>query len=146
MNESSFEYKEAVPEIPTKVLSEIKQEVLNNPLDWNDIEVDNIVYALRTCESINSRGETNGQPVEYHEQSGEWAIYIWDDLLEKVQRVLLFHEMVEIYFREKFGLEKTPAHNATLGYEEWFKKEISLTPQEESSLRDLREKYRNGTI
>ena len=138
--EHKFEEREKIPEISKEVLENIKSEVTNQPLEYRDFSIEDISYTFIPCPSKNDEGETNGQPAEYNAQLNEWAIYIWEDLLEKIQKVLLFHEIIEIYFRAKYGMEKTPAHNATLLYEEQFRKEL-LSEDEERAIQELRSKY-----
>ena len=137
---NNFETHERSPEIPLDILENIKVEAINGHLEWRRFSIKDINYALRTCPSKTKSGEINGQPGEYHAQAQEFAIYIWEDLMEKIQRVLLFHEITEVYFRKKHGMEKTPAHNATLPYEEQFRKEL-LSEDEEKSYQELRSKY-----
>jgi len=136
-----FEAHEKIPEISSEILENIKSEVMDKPLEWRRFSIADINYALRTSPSKTDSGEVNGQPAEYYGQPDEWAIYIWEDLMEKIQRVLLFHETTEIYFRVKFGMEKTPAHNATLPYEEQFKKDL-ISEEEEKALQELRNRYK----
>jgi len=136
----NFELREKTPEIPQKVLENIKFEALSQPLKDRHFSIENINYALRICRSKNDKDEVNGQPAEYYAQPNEWAIYIWEDLMEKIQRVLLFHEITECYFRKKFGMEKTPAHNASLPYEKQIKKEL-LSEDEERVLKELKNTY-----
>lgn len=140
---NSFEAREKIPEISAEILKNIESEAMNEPLEWRRFSIADINYALRTSSSKTSSGEINGQPAEYHQQHerNEWAIYIWEDLMEKVQRVLLFHEITEVYFRVKFGMEKTHAHKATLPYEEQFKKEL-ISGDEEKVLQELRSQYK----
>ncbi|KKT56120.1 MAG: hypothetical protein UW81_C0040G0006 [Candidatus Giovannonibacteria bacterium GW2011_GWC2_44_9] len=138
--ENKFEAREKIPEISKEALENIKSEVTNQPLEYRDFSIENISYTFIPCPSKNDEGETNGQPAEYNAQLNEWAIYIWEDLLEKIQKVLLFHEIIEIYFKEKYDMETTPAHNATLPYEEQFRKEI-LSEDEERAIQKLRNKY-----
>jgi len=141
----NFELREKTPEIPQKVLENIKFEALSQPLEDRRFSIENTNYALRISRSKNDKGEANGQPAEYYAQPNEWAIYIWEDLMEKIQRVLLFHEITEIYLRKKFDMEKTPAHNASLPYDEQIKKEL-LSEDEEKVLKELKEKYSKKTL
>ena len=131
-------FNEKSPEIPKEVLQIITLEVVNNAIEDRDFSINEIHYALRLCPSKNTQnGEVNGKPAEYVLQPDENAIYIWDDLPEKIQQILLFHEVVEIYLRKSFELEETPAHNATLSYEKQFKKNF-VSKDEENILKQLR--------
>lgn len=131
---------ERIPEIPLHILEDIKCEAVEGLLDWRDFVINGIEFALRTCESKKDDGTPNGQPAEYFFPEGKFAIYIWEDLLENIQRVLLFHEMVEIYLRTEYALEKSSAHNVTLVYEEQFRKQL-LSEEEEALYQKLRREY-----
>lgn len=92
-------------------------------LDWTEFNLFNINYALRICPSVNPDGSKNGEAAEYTYQKGEeWAVYLWEDIPEHIQRPLLLHEIVEVYNRN-LGMDKTPAHNATMPREERFCRE-----------------------
>ncbi len=131
---------ENTPEIPRDILEDIKSEAFEGLLDWRNFVIRDIEFALRTCESKREDGGPNGQPAEYFFPEGKFAIYIWEDLLENIQRVLLFHEIVEIYLRVEHALPKNSAHNATLIYEEQFRKEL-LSEEEEALYQKLRSDY-----
>jgi len=78
-----FEISEKSPEISSEALESIKSEVLSQPLECRRFSIEDINYALRICKSKVENGEDNGQPAEYSAQEGEYAIYIWEDLVEK---------------------------------------------------------------
>ena len=138
--EKRSENREDKFEIPSKTLQDIKTQTKNHPLKWRRFSIEQINFALRTSPSRDDSGDQNGQPAEYIHQPNEVAIYIWEDLPEKIQRVLLFHEIIEVYLRQTYGLDKTPAHTITLTYEDQFRKEI-LSDKEEKALKELRDRY-----
>lgn len=138
--EYKFEHKEEIPKIPNEILESFKSISTNQLIEDCNFDVDNINYALRICPSKNVYGNANGEPGEYVLQPNEWAVYIWEDLPENIQRVILFHEIIEIYFRDKHGLDQTPAHNATLPYEEEFKNKF-LSDEEKKQIQELRKNY-----
>ena len=129
------------PEIHPKIFGDINLFCKNQPIERSSFVIGDINYILIPSPSKTDQGEINGQPAEYHQSQNEWAIYIWEDLPENIQRVLLFHEIIEIYLRNKFGMETTTAHNATLPYESCFKNEIIFKENERNILEDLRDKY-----
>ncbi|KKP93266.1 MAG: hypothetical protein US25_C0014G0009 [Candidatus Moranbacteria bacterium GW2011_GWE1_36_7] len=134
-----FESQTIQYEIPIEDLEKIKNLILNMPINDNDFSIENIKYTLRLCPSISKYGERNGQPAEYRKQIDKWVIYLWDDLREKIQKVLLFHEALEIYFVEKFGLAPgAQAHSAVLLHESNFVNQL-LNEEEKIELSKLRE-------
>lgn len=130
------------PEVSREALEGIKSQALSGSLESHEFTIENINYVLTPCPSKNGQGEVNGQPAEYHQHpdANTWEIYIWEDLPEKIQRVLLFHEIIEIYFREKYGTETTPAHNAVSPYEKEFVRGY-ISEDEERTTQELRSKY-----
>ena len=89
-------------------------------LDYTNFDIFNIPCRLFPCSSINPQtGYPNGGPAMYANPSYTYDIYLWEDIPEKIQRPLLFHEIVEIYHRKQ-NFEMTPAHNIAIIWEERF--------------------------
>lgn len=126
-------------EISPEILSDLTYRATNQPLEAGHFSVGNIKYGLSLAESKTETGEINGEPAEYFAHPNEWEIYIWEDLPEKIQRVLLFHEMTEIYLVVNLKKGVTFAHNATLSYEKDFKTGL-LDEEEEKIIQKLRSK------
>jgi len=122
---------------------EVSNLVRNIELGWVDFEIDNIPYVLMTCESKSWDGSPNGKAAEYHHPEDVWAIYLWEDIGEKIQRPLLFHEIVEIYHREQ-EMEMTPAHNATMPWEKRFCEDYLTNVELERYLQFKKEHSCNG--
>ena len=124
---------------------EASELVKSIELDWTRFNLFGIDYALRTCPSQNPNGSQNGQAAEYapQEERGEWAIYLWEDIEEHIQRPLLFHEVVEVYHR-KLGMKKTPAHNSTMSWERRFCEDNLTNSNLEDYLRFKKEHGYNG--
>jgi hypothetical protein len=110
-------------------------------IDYETFDLFGIPCVVVGAPSKNGDGTPNGLPAEYAPQeSGEWAIYIWEDLEEKIQKPLLFHEFVEVYHKAVMKIEKTPAHNATMSWEKRFCEEY-LTPLELKKYLDFKKGY-----
>ena|SRR3989344_1796558 len=108
------------------------------PIVWDYFELMGGDYKLILCDK-------RGQVAEYHVASNRDGldIYLWGDLDEWIQRPLLFHELVEIYHRE-LGMNKTPAHNATMPWEKRFCEEHLNPSQLERLLEFKKEHGYNG--
>jgi len=98
---------------------------------------------LWTCPSKDSDGNLNGLPAEYQIPEGIWTVYLWEDIGEKIQRPLLFHEAVEIYHMEE-GIEKTLAHNAAMFWEKRFCKDYLTDSELKEYLLFKKEQGSNG--
>jgi len=132
-------------EISENVLEEIKKEV-NEPFEWRYFSIEDIDFALILSPSKNEDGTINGTPAEVYGQPGEFAIYIWEDLPENIQRVLLFHEIVEIYLYKTYHIENIrDAHLATLEYEDAFKRGV-VSDEEDKQLKQFRIDYPESSI
>ncbi|MFH1332498.1 MAG: hypothetical protein ABIH63_04425 [archaeon] len=109
---------------------EVSDLVRSLPIDWEDFDLFNTSYAVRAVPSKNEDGSPNGSPAEYDlHENGQCGIYLWEDIGEKKQRPLLFHEMVEIYHKVALDMSKIEAHNTTMPWEKRFCLEY-LTPSE----------------
>jgi len=122
---------------------ELSDLVRNIKLGWTNFDIVGIPCKLRTCPSRNPNGSPNGQAAEYHNPEGIWVVYLWEDIGEKIQRPLLFHEAVEICHREQ-GIEKTPAHNATMPWEKRFCDDYLTASELKEYLKFKKERGYNG--
>ena len=137
---NEFETQEKGPRISPELLKEIQLAVLTMPLEDHEFLVENQKFILRVCPSKNDQGGMNGQSGEYFARGDAWVIYVWDDLPEKIQRVIIFHEIVEVYFLVTYSEEQSVAHEAALPYEEDFKKGL-LSADEERQIQELRTQF-----
>lgn len=100
-------------------------------IDYNQFDLFDLSYNLLLSPSGNDDGSQNGLPAEYACPNNdlEWDIYLWEDIKEKIQRPLLFHEVIEIYNKRIAHMDEIPAHNAAMEAEKRFCSEF-LTKQE----------------
>jgi hypothetical protein len=119
-------------EVPADILGNFEKHALFQPIEYDYFDVNEISFVLIP----HDNHEDFSPGVYIPAPSGEWAIYVWKDLSEKFQRVILFHEMMEVYFSWKVGMEKSLAHKAALSYEDRFRKKV-LNRKEEKEFREL---------
>lgn len=101
-------------------------------------------YKLIPCEERGEKSACNESARYYYASNRDgWDLYYWDGLDEWVVRPILFHEVVELYHRE-LGMEKTPAHNATMPWEKRFCTENLSSSQLEKLLEFKKEIGYNG--
>ncbi len=124
---------------------EVSDLVKTIELEDADFDIFDTEITLRMCPQRHPKtGEINGDAAEYFvQETGRFAIYIWDCLGEKIQRPLLFHELVEIYHRTQ-GMEQTPAHNATMPWEKRFCEEYLTNSELNKYLEFKKEHGYNG--
>ena len=124
---------------------EVSDLVRNIKLDDLSFNLFDIYYFLRMCPHYNTEtNQVNGHAAEYITpcDGNGFGIYIWNDLEEKIQRVLLLHEIIEVFHRNQ-GMEATPAHDATIPWERRFRGEY-LTASE--TKKYLKFKKDNGGL
>jgi hypothetical protein len=123
---------------------EVSDLVKTIRLDDTDFELFNIRYNLLFCSSKDKGGRKNGEAAEYIGRSNsDYDIYLWEDIGEKIQRPLLFHEIVETYHitqgsdkkHEKLEEMITRAHNATLPLEKRFCEDYLTSSEFEKYLK-----------
>ena len=111
----------AFDESKYKETSELVKKIDLNGRDFNLFEID---FFLRICPHHNPVLDgRDGKVAEYtqrREGNQGFIIYSWGDLGEKIQRPLIFHQVVEIYHLEKEKMEKNEAHRATIPWEKRF--------------------------
>ncbi len=84
------------------------------------------------------------EPAVYHFTDKErCGIFLEKNLDEKIQRPMLFHEIVEVYHRT-LKMKGTPAHNAALPWEEKFCEEYLTKSELEEYLSFKKEHGCNG--
>ena len=108
-------------------------------------ELFNINYNLLFCPSKDEDGHEDVVVAFYAARSKDWNdrkhkrsynfdIYLWGDIGEKIQRPLLFHEIVETYHITK-RMEATEAHNTTLPLEKRFCEDYLTSSEFEKYLK-----------
>ncbi len=102
-----------------KTYKEISNLVKTLKIEDKEFDLNGIPCNLLLCPSKNENNLQNGTAAEYHNPSRSYDIYLWEDIEEKIQRPLIFHELVEIVYRED-GFGKTSAHNETMPWEKKF--------------------------
>jgi len=112
-------------------------------LEDDEFSLFGIDYALLICPSQNDDKSKNGEAAEYIRQPEEWVIYLWENIGEKIQRSLLFHEIVEIYHVAQ-KMKQTPAHNATMPLEKRFCEEYLTSSELENYLNFKKEQGCDG--
>ena len=143
---------------------EVSDLVKTIKLGDTDFELFDISYNLLLCPSKNERGYKNGEAADYYARSNDWNdknhkrnynfdIYLWEDIEEKIQRPLLFHEIVETYHITQ-GSEKgheeeleemiTRAHNTALTLEERFCEDYLTISEFEKYLKFKKGHGQNG--
>ncbi len=136
------------PELPIALAQQALRFAAS--LDLKEVRyfaIENIPFSFRPVPSVNPRTQLpNEAPAEFHYNYAHgmgwmWTIYIWEDLPEKVQRVLLLHEIIEVLFIKQHQLGSPQAHQATLPYEAEFIHLLDLTEDERKILEDLRKQY-----
>jgi hypothetical protein len=125
------------PKIPEKVLGQIEAKALHGIEDFDHFELDGIPFLTFKSPQKNQDGSVNGSPAVYVSHPEGWGIYVWEGLPEKVESVLFFHEIIEVYQRVKFKMDQVAAHNAALSYEEVFIKKF-LSAEERVQAERLR--------
>jgi len=119
--------------------------VKNMKIDYETFELFDISYVVLGVPSRNDDGTVNGEPGDFSaHETGEWAIYVWEDLEEKIQKPILFHDIVDIYHMAAMGMDRAHSHNTTMPWEKRFCEEY-LTPSElENYLKFKKEHGYNG--
>ena len=135
MTKNSFAAK--FDESKYKEASELARNV---EIGWTEFELFGITYNLMTTPSENCDGSQNGEAAEYRAwEKYRWDIYLWEDLKEKIQRPLLFHEIIEIYNKVHTRMGDPQAHSAAMPLEKRFCNEF-LTKEELEEYLDFKEK------
>lgn len=122
-------------------VSSIKDFVTNSEIKSSNFELIGINFSVRLIPSINKYGKQNGEPAEFFARPDKWDIYIWEDLSPSIQKILLFHELLEICFRNKYGIDEKTAHQDSERLQDSIAEKI-LDEREKIKLKELKRKHK----
>ena len=119
---------------------EVSDLVKNMKIKRQHFEFSGIKYVLIPCSSRDPNGNPNGLPAEWAYPEGSPVIYLWEDIEERIQRPLLFHEIAEVYYILSTNLKRKQAHEKALQLERRFCEEY-LTKDEFNEYTKFKKEY-----